>query len=134
MTEKWDLLLRSLRLFTSLLLKWNLYLHLLHSFTSLLLKWKNLCTFNTLFHFTTIKIKLSTLNTLFYFTTIKVICSLLWLCSLRCVTSLLLTREMKLLSLRCSDLSSIFFPRNFSVSLKFVCETVISPPGSSVES
>ena len=73
MTEKWDLLLRSLRLFTSLLLKWNLYLHLLHSFTSLLLKWKNLCTFNTLFHFTIIKIKLSTLNTLFYFTTIKVI-------------------------------------------------------------
>ena len=131
MTEKWDLLLRSLRLFTSLLLKWNLYLHLLHSFTSLLLKWKNLCTFNTLFHFTTIKIKLSTLNTLFYFTTIKVI-SLTMLTAMCYFTTINPRDETTVTTLQLSV--KYFFPRNFSVSLKFVCETVISPPGSSVES
>ena len=61
---------------------------------------------------------------------------ILWLRSLHCFTSLLLTLEIALPSLRCPYLLSTeyFFPRNFSVSIKFVCATVISLSGSSVES
>ena len=46
--------------------------------------------------------------------------------SLSCFTSLLLTRENELPWLGCSYPSSIFFSRNLSVSIKFVCYTVIS--------
>ena len=115
MTEKWNLWLCSLPCFTSLVITCNLWLRSLLSFTSLLLKW------NLWLH------SLHCLNPL----------SLkwnLWLCSLRCFTSLLLTRGIALLSLRCSFPSRIFLPRNFNVSIKFICATVISSWGSSVES
>ena len=116
-TIKWNLWLCSLCCFTlSLLWKWNLWLYSLHCFTSLLLlKW-NLC-----------------LHSLTYFTSLQLKWNL-WLRSLCCFTSLLLTQEITLLSLHCPYPSSIFLPRNFSVSIKFVCATVISPSGSSVES
>ena len=98
MTEKWNLWLRSLSCFTSLLLKWNLWLRSLSCFSSLLLKlnfWlPSLCCFSyhywieishyayyakliqaTENNFHDISdwkmIPLTTLTTLFYFATIN---------------------------------------------------------------
>ena len=100
-----------------LLLKWILWLRSLRCFTSLLLKWYLWLRSLHCFTFTTIKIKsLTTLTTLFYFTTINPI-------DRTTITTLL-----------CSFIHQIVFPRNFSVSIKFVCATVISLLGSSVES
>ena len=94
---------------------------------------KFLPTLTTLFYFTTIKMKsLTTLTTLFYFTTIK----------MKSLTTL--TTLFKFTTIDPRDRTTVttptlsikyFFPtRNFSVSMKFVCATVISPSGSSVES
>ena len=75
--SKWNLWLRSVRCFTSLLLKWNLWLRSLRCFTLLLLKWnlwlRSLRCFTLLSkYFTTIRMRsLTTIATLFYFTTIK---------------------------------------------------------------
>ena len=99
-------------------------------FTSI--KMKSLTTLTTVFCFTTIKIKLSTLNTLFYFTAIKMI-SLAMLTTMYYFTTIN-PRDCTTVTTLLLSVKYIFFPRNFSVSLKFACETVISPPGSSVES
>ena len=108
MTEKWYIWIRSLRCFTSLLLKENLWRHSLRCFTSSLpLKWN--LWLHSLLCFTSLLLKRN-----------------LWLRSLRCFTSLLLVQDIALRSLRCSYPSSIFLSRNFSVSIKFVCATVLS--------
>ena len=109
---------------------------------------KSLTKLTTLF--ATIPIKIKSLTgppTLFY----QKFMQNFWLCLLRCLNSLLLkwnlglssigcftllqlTLDIALLSLWCSYPSSIFLLRNFSVTIKDVCATVISLSGSSVES
>ena len=117
-------------------------------FCFIIINIESLTMLNTLFYFTAINMKsLTTLTTLFKSITIKMkpltalttmfyqnFMQNVWLHSLRCFTSLLLTRDIALLLLRCPYPSSIFLPWNFSVSIKVVYATVISPSGSSVES
>ena len=100
--------------FTRQLLKWNLWLRWWRCFTSLLLKWN--LWIHSLHCFTSVLIKWN-----------------LWLGSLPCFISILLTQETSLLSLRCPYPSSNFLSRTFSVSIKFVCATVILLSGRSVE-
>ena len=142
---KRNLRLRSLHCFASLLLKWNIWLRSLRCFTSLttpttlpffaIVKTKSVTTLTTLFQFTIAKMKyLTTLAKVFLL--LLLLKWILWLRSLHCFTSLLLTLEIALPSptLLLSLTHQIVFPRNFSISIKFVCATVIWLLGSSVES
>ena len=113
--------LHTLRCFILLLLKWNIWLCSLRCYTSLTtlttlfyfttIKMKYLTTLTSLFYFITIKMKyLTTLTTLFFFTdyihyaafTSPLVNGNLWLRSLHCFTSLLLTLDISLPLLRCS--------------------------------
>ena len=131
MTEKWNLCLRSLHFFTSLLLTWNLWLSSLRCLKSIAIKMKSLAALPTLFY--------QNFMQNLWLWLLRCLNSLLlkWnlgLSSIGCFTLLQLTLDIALLSLWCSYPSSIFLLRNFSVSIKDLCATVISLSGSSVES
>ena len=104
---KLNLWLRSLRYFTSLLWTWNLWLRSLRCFISLLVKWypwlRSLCCFTLLLDYAHYAVYFTIINPRYR------------------------TARTKLL------ISAKYFPRNFSVSIKFLCATVVSPSGISVE-